>query len=224
MWQQKRSWRTAFSNSCAHGLGCVVLCFDLGSKHVTTKHTEGRSVCITIRKYCWLGITVKNPPEYYGRTRPHDDVIKWKHFPRYWPFVRNSPHKGTKASDAELWCFLRLNKRLRKQSWGCWFETLSCPLWRHCNDSHGGCSHSIGHIGWTGSRLSIKIVFPRYGDSHVKDKTVARPFYRCDRLIFNMGILILARHLYTETAPRFLEGFQHSTPYHMQIQIFHYIS
>ena len=31
----------------------------------------------------------------------HDDVIKWKHFPRYWPFVRgihrspvNSPHKG----------------------------------------------------------------------------------------------------------------------------------
>ena len=31
----------------------------------------------------------------------HDDVIKWKHFPRHWPFVRwihrspvNSPHKG----------------------------------------------------------------------------------------------------------------------------------
>ena len=31
----------------------------------------------------------------------HDDVIKWKHFPRYWPFVRgihrspvNYPHKG----------------------------------------------------------------------------------------------------------------------------------
>ena len=31
----------------------------------------------------------------------HDDFIKWKHFPRYWPFVRkihlspvNSPHKG----------------------------------------------------------------------------------------------------------------------------------
>ena len=31
----------------------------------------------------------------------HDDVIKWKHLPRYWPFVRgihrspvNSPHKG----------------------------------------------------------------------------------------------------------------------------------
>ena len=40
----------------------------------------------------------------YGVSRPqwiHDDVIKWKQFPRYWPFVRrihrspvNSPHKG----------------------------------------------------------------------------------------------------------------------------------
>ena len=27
----------------------------------------------------------------------------------------------------------RLNKRLSKQSWGWWFETPSCPLWRHCN-------------------------------------------------------------------------------------------
>ena len=29
---------------------------------------------------------------------------------------------------------LRLNKRLSKQSWGWWFETLSRPLWRHNND------------------------------------------------------------------------------------------
>ena len=28
---------------------------------------------------------------------------------------------------------LRLNKRLSKQSWGCWFETLSCSLWRNFN-------------------------------------------------------------------------------------------
>ena len=31
---------------------------------------------------------------------------------------------------------LRLIKRLSKQSWGWWFETLSSPLWRHCNASH----------------------------------------------------------------------------------------
>ena len=29
---------------------------------------------------------------------------------------------------------LRLNKRLSKQSWGWWFETLSRSLWRHCNE------------------------------------------------------------------------------------------
>ena len=36
-----------------------------------------------------------------GTVWQHDDVIKWKHLPRYWPFVRgihrspvNSPHKG----------------------------------------------------------------------------------------------------------------------------------
>ena len=28
---------------------------------------------------------------------------------------------------------LRLNKRLSKQPWDRWFETLSCPLWRHRN-------------------------------------------------------------------------------------------
>ena len=29
---------------------------------------------------------------------------------------------------------LRLNKRLSKQPWGWWFETLSWSLWRHRND------------------------------------------------------------------------------------------
>ena len=42
----------------------------------------------------------------------HDDVIQWKHFPRYWPFVRvihwspvNSPHKG-KWRGALLFSFI----------------------------------------------------------------------------------------------------------------------
>ena len=43
----------------------------------------------------------------------------------------------TKASDAELWCFLwsAPDKWSSKQSWGWWFETLSRSLWRHCNVS-----------------------------------------------------------------------------------------
>ena len=36
--------------------------------------------------------------QYVHTPRAHDDVIKWKHFPRYWPlcgeFTGDSPHKG----------------------------------------------------------------------------------------------------------------------------------
>ena len=54
----------------------VCLC-DINCKHVFS---------------CWLAVL---------NTLPHDDVIKWKHFPLHWPFVRGihrspvySPHKG----------------------------------------------------------------------------------------------------------------------------------
>ena len=67
----------------------------------------------------------------------HDDVIKWKHFPRYWPFVRGI-HRSrwiprTKASDAKLWGFLWSTPESSKQSWGWWFEMPSWSLWRRCN-------------------------------------------------------------------------------------------
>ena len=74
----------------------------------------------------------------YGKcSNNHYDVIKWKHFPRYWPFVRgihrspvNSPHNGQWL---DVFLDLRLNKPLSKHWWIWWFETLSRPLWRHCN-------------------------------------------------------------------------------------------
>ena len=45
----------------------------------------------------------------------HDDVIKWKHFPRYWPFVRGIPL--TEASDQfDVFFDLRLNKQLSKNN------------------------------------------------------------------------------------------------------------
>ena len=41
----------------------------------------------------------------------------------------------TKGSDADLNVFfdLRLNKRLSKHSWDCWFGRPSCLLWRQSN-------------------------------------------------------------------------------------------
>ena len=66
---------------------------------------------------------------------PHDDVIKWKHFPRYWPFVRGIPAQRPVTRSFGVFFDLRLNYRSNKQSWGWWFETLSRPLWRHCNET-----------------------------------------------------------------------------------------
>ena len=50
----------------------------------------------------WLGVFTKRSLGSSSELLSiHDDVIKWKHFPRYWPFVQgihrspvNSPHKG----------------------------------------------------------------------------------------------------------------------------------
>ena len=82
----------------------------------------------------------------------HDDVIKWKHFSRYCPFVRgihrspvNSPHKGQWRGALMGFFIMRLNKRLSTQSWGWWFATPSRPLWRHSN---GECSHHKDYELW----------------------------------------------------------------------------
>ena len=89
----------------------------------------------------WLRSTPALANTASKNARDHDDVIKWKHFPRYWPFLRgihrspvNSPHKGQWGGALTFSFFdLHLNKRLTKQSWSWWFETPPCPLWRHCN-------------------------------------------------------------------------------------------
>ena len=101
----------------------------------------------------------------------HDDIIKWKHFPHYGPFVRGI-HRWQRPVTRSFDVFfdLRLNKPLNKQWWGWWFETLSRPLWRHCNDvtSHKHWitglqvlfnGNSPGHclcLKNLGGRLSIK--------------------------------------------------------------------
>ena len=50
---------------------------------------------------CWHIFNIRGFFVVFPWGQFHDDVIKWKHFPRYWPFVLgihrsrvNSPHKG----------------------------------------------------------------------------------------------------------------------------------
>ena len=73
-------------------------------------------------------------------SKSYDDVIKWKHFPRYWPFVRgiyrwpaDSPHKGQwrGALMFTLICAW-INGWANNQDAG---ETSLRSLWRHCNES-----------------------------------------------------------------------------------------
>ena len=45
----------------------------------------------------------------------------------------NSPHKGQRRG-ALMFTLICVWITLCKQSWGWWFETLLCPLWRHSND------------------------------------------------------------------------------------------
>ena len=86
----------------------------------------------------------------------HDDVIKWKHFPRHWPFVRGIPLKSQWRGALMFSLICTLNKRLSKQSWGWLFETSSRLLWRHCNgrpsnvDSISMSLRPHGHVcvGW----------------------------------------------------------------------------
>ena len=54
--------------------------------------------CIDANDFPWMWIMCES---HYWNWSFHDDVIKWKHFPRYWPFVRgihrspvDFPHKG----------------------------------------------------------------------------------------------------------------------------------
>ena len=72
-------------------------------------------------------------------TIAHDDVIKWKHFPRYWPFVRvpsEFPTQRPVTRSCDVFIDLRVNKPLSKQSWGWWFETPVSSLWRHRNEKY----------------------------------------------------------------------------------------
>ena len=67
----------------------------------------------------------------------HDDVIKWKHFPHYWPFVRGFtgefPSQRPVMRNFDVFFDLHLRKRLSKQSRRRWLETPSRSLWRHNN-------------------------------------------------------------------------------------------
>ena len=120
-----QNWAKIFSIKCV-GKSKIIFSSNL--------NYDGKDVSEMGRKF--FGSKLRRIVPY----RQHDDVIKWKHLPHYWPFFAgNSPVTGefpaqrpvTRSFD--VFFDLRLNKRSSKQSWGWWFGTPSRPLWHHPN-------------------------------------------------------------------------------------------
>ena len=116
---------------CVAGTGAIVRlpqcqwskpdgCGKISQCITTTKHSKAKTVCIFLVIYCispyypgllhcnWSRSNISSVLHWYwshDMNSPvptnHDDLFKWKHFPRYWSFVRgihrspvNFPHKG----------------------------------------------------------------------------------------------------------------------------------
>ena len=133
-WSQmlSREWRCSWSNAdrrCSNYIWVInnLVAFESASyiRDLTVMLSLSQCVVTTRR--------------LLGSWSSQGDVIKWKHFPGYWPFVREFPgdrwilRTKPKTQNFDVSFDLRLNGRLSKQSWGWWFETPSRPLWRHNN-------------------------------------------------------------------------------------------
>ena len=71
---------------------------------------------------------------WVNKLHKHDDVIKWKRFPRS-PVIGEFPTQWPVTRSFDVFFDLHPNKRLSKQFCGWWFVTPSHPLWRHFNES-----------------------------------------------------------------------------------------
>ena len=84
--------RTTFVNACKKGY----FQSKCSPKFLSTARIDNMAALVCVM--AWHICVVKTEG---GARQRHKDVITWKHFPRYWPFVRgihrspvNSPHKG----------------------------------------------------------------------------------------------------------------------------------
>ena len=94
----------------------------------------------------------------------HDDYIKWKHIPRYWPFVRgiqllpeNFPHKGQRRG-ASMFSLVCAWTKCFANNWDAGdLETTSRSLWRHCNVMHSTVAVVNQNPWWWPNYLSQNI-------------------------------------------------------------------
>ena len=94
--------------------------------------------------YSMLNWNCSTSQFYWDKNQMCNSVSWWRHRMETFSALLticagNSPVPGEFPSQRpvtrsfDVFFDLRLNKRLSKQSWGWWFETLSRSLWRHRN-------------------------------------------------------------------------------------------
>ena len=95
IWTLQQHWNDMILSRLSICMNTSVMTY--ASKSLIRKISQKTSTCEYQKCYTWAQNT-------------HDDVIKWKHFPHYciphFPYHRSLVNSRTKASDAELWCFL----------------------------------------------------------------------------------------------------------------------
>ena len=112
----------------------------------------------------------------------HHEVIKWKHFPRYWPFVRGIhrsrwfPAQRPVTQSFDVFFDLPLNKRLNEQPLGWRFETPSWSLWRHGN-VHKMCSRYQSKNGFENYPIEIIATYPGANESLYTNFIVLSQFH-----------------------------------------------
>ena len=129
--------------------------------------THGHIVCVMGRSYpmaetfsALLAICAGNSPV------PGD-------FPTQRPVTRSF----------DVFFHLRLNKRLSKQWWGWWFETLSRPFWRHRNGLH--VCHQMSLVNPTPGSYRASLISHNPSENYIC--RMPRWLWRCccQTLVFN---------------------------------------
>ena len=82
---------------------------------------------------------------------------------------------------------LRLNKRLSKQSWGWWLETLSHPLWRYHNAAEYGPYHKRLIILRLIVHFLLYLIHPLKGFKHQLSKYIFKWQFRRTPVLLTKG-------------------------------------
>ena len=104
------------------------------------------------------------------------------------PVPGEFPAQRSVARSFDVFFDLRLNKRLSKQSWGWWFETLSHPLWRYSNV-------------WHHSDVACVVVSNHRPDRLLRARTKATPKVRTTGRLWGESISSNGRRVFISWRP-----------------------